>query len=74
MEKDKKNFYNLILDCGVLYPFETLINGNVKECINVLKSMSKFAPIYLHDNLTEIKNNKLTKNKYQYIINQLKTN
>lgn len=73
MKKTKKDeLAELLTDCGTLYPFETLINGNVKECINTLKAMAEHAPVFLHENLKAIEQNEQTRDKYNYIVKQLK--
>jgi hypothetical protein len=75
MKTEREQKFNYLMEvksnCGTLYPLDTLINGNVKECIKVLKLMAELDTIALHKNLEAIKANSYTKNKYEYILNQV---
>lgn len=68
-EKDK---YEYLMEIDHNYPFETLVNGNVTECINTLKDIFKIGLIkWGHEQLNMIKEDEYTKNRYEYILKKV---
>lgn len=68
-----KNNFDSLKEIERNYPLETLINGNTKECIQVLKDIFKNGLVkWGSEQLNEIKNHEQTAHKYEYIINKVR--
>lgn len=71
MVRDKSLNYLIKIDFD--YPINTLINGNVTECINTLNDILKMGGVnWVHQQLLKIKENDLVNSRYNYILKQLR--